>query len=350
MLKDIRIQNYRGIKDLHIKDFKRINLLVGDNNSGKTSVLEAIGLSTNYNITGVIAFEYFRESGRLSPVQILEQNLWDDFEYLFNEKRFSDGFFLESTLQNSDNTEDKITLNCNLSNEIGKFLGTPILTAIDQSKNNSLIARYSENGGNSVVLGYSRDGTNNPISNSRKFVNVSLISSAPAKSSELMPMMKKVVEENGEDFFSKIAQEIDPKIKAIKTASDRIYADIGKISVPLKYVGDGLIGVLNILLRIRELKNGILLVDEIENGLHWKTQKILWRAVIAAAAENNVQIIATTHSREMIASLSEVCEEGLIERDDFAVFSLDKDGDKNYVTDYRKEDLQFRLNSGGEIR
>jgi AAA15 family ATPase/GTPase len=42
MIKDIRIQNYRGITDLQIKDFKRINLFVGKNGVGKTAVLEWI--------------------------------------------------------------------------------------------------------------------------------------------------------------------------------------------------------------------------------------------------------------------------------------------------------------------
>lgn len=349
MLKDVHIKNYRGIKDLKIKDFKRINLLVGDNNSGKTSVLEAIGLGTNYNITGVVAFESFRESGRLPQIQIFDQKLWSDFEYLFYEKCFSEGFEISPTLENkSAKSEDKITLRCTLKKEVGKFSGTPIAAIIDQSRNNSLIAEYSENGKNSAVLGYSRDGTSYPVSSARKFVGVSLISSASAKASELIKMMQKVAEENGEDFFSKIAQEIDPKIKKIKTAGDQIYADIGKVSVPLKYMGDGLTQVLNILLRIRELSSGILLIDEIESGLHWKAQIILWRAVIKAVKDNNVQIIATTHSREIISALSDVCEE--FGEKDFAVFSLDKDGDKNYVNTYVGEDLQFRLSAGGEIR
>ncbi|BAZ14450.1 hypothetical protein NIES4071_62940 [Calothrix sp. NIES-4071] len=47
MLNDLTVQNYRCLKDLHIKDFARVNLLVGMNNSGKTSLLEAIYLLVN---------------------------------------------------------------------------------------------------------------------------------------------------------------------------------------------------------------------------------------------------------------------------------------------------------------
>jgi len=330
MIKDIHIQNYRGIKDLKIKDFKRINLLVGDNNSGKTSVLEAIGLSSNYNITGVVAFESFRESGRLPQIQVFDPKLWSNFEYLFHEKSFSEGFKISLTIKNeTSESEDNITLKCILSKEVGKFLGTPVVAVIDQNQNNSLIAEYTENEKNPVVLGYSRDGTSNQISGARIFVGVSLISTATPSPEELMAMMKKVVEKNDEVLFSKIAQVIDPKIKNIKTAGDEIYADIGKISVPLKYMGDGLRKVLNIILKIRELKNGILLIDEIENGLHWKTQTILWRAVIAAAVEYNVQIIAATHSRDTIKALSEVYEEekSLLGEDEIRLFKIKKDSE-----------------------
>lgn len=47
MLKDLRIQNYRGFEDFYIDGLARVNLIVGDNNIGKTSFLEAIYLLVN---------------------------------------------------------------------------------------------------------------------------------------------------------------------------------------------------------------------------------------------------------------------------------------------------------------
>lgn len=348
MLKDIHIQNYRGIKDLKIKDFKRINLLVGDNNSSKTSVLEAIFITANYDISGVIAFEAFRENGRLPvvPKNPQDPEVWEGFENLFYEKNIRDGFEIESTHDFA-----KIKLKATAGSEVVRFENSQISPAIiNRNLVNNLTAKYTENDQNPATLGYSRDGNYCGFSNLCAPTLIYIISSVPAKPSELAPMMDKIAQSNDEGFLSDLAQKIDPTIKNIKSSGQRILADIGKISIDLKYCGEGLTSVLNILLRMREVKNGILLIDEIENGLHWKTQKVLWRAVIAAAKKNNVQIIATTHSQEMIKALSEVCEEDASDIDGFSVFSLDKDGDKNYVNTYAGEDLKFRLNAGGEIR
>ena len=152
-----------------------------------------------------------------------------------------------------------------------------------------------------------------------------------------------------------ILSQIEPRISDIfpdaekpKNPSIAVRVDGIDGTITLDHFGDGTIIVLAQILEIYHSKNSVVLIDEIENGLHWKTQRILWKAVIKAAEDNNVQIIATTHSREMISALSDVCEE--FGEKDFVVFSLDKDGDKNYVNTYAGKDLQFRLSAGGEIR
>jgi AAA15 family ATPase/GTPase len=331
MLKEIHIKNYRGIKDLKIKDFKRINLLVGDNNSGKTSILEAIGLGVNYDVSGIIAFESFRETGRLPVVTNLnDPKMWDDFEYLFNEKKSDNGFIIESKI-NKQTGEKLVRLSASVSNEVEQFAIPQIASSFNQIINqnvvNSLILEYSEDGGNHAKLGYSRNGTYTSSSNlMQSFTPISLITSSPAKTHELILPMQNIAKENGEKFFSDIAQKIDLKIKTIKTAGDQILADIGNISIPLKYMGEGLTSVLNILLKIRSNKNGILLLDEIENGLHWRTQEVLWKAVIGASIENNVQIIATTHSLDTIKALNKVYAEdiSLSDKDDVRLFQIYK--------------------------
>ena len=355
MLKDIHVQNYRGIKDLKIKDFKRINLLVGDNNSGKTSVLEAVGFGANYDFSCALAFEDFREAGKLSIFKNLQDpKIWNDFEYLFFEKNLRESFKIKSDFDENDQPKT-IELKASFSKEAGNFPEIQTTNRerilIDKNNFNTLIAEYSENSSNKAVLGFSRDGTYNFSSNLCRFFPLVFISSAPAKSSELIELMKKVAQENGENFFSEIAQKIDSKIKAIKTAGDTILADIGKISVPLKYMGDGLVNVLNILLRMRKLRNGILLIDEIENGLHWKTQTILWRAVIAAAVEYKVQIIATTHSRDTIKALSEAYEEekSLLGEDEIRVFQLYKN-DKNFVETLEAKTVKGMIKNNYELR
>jgi AAA15 family ATPase/GTPase len=354
MLKDIHIKNYRGIKDLKIKDFKRINLLVGDNNSGKTSVLEAVGMSVNYDASFVIACEGIREAGMLPQITHLQDpKMWTDFEYLFYEKSFQEGFEISSTVI-KENLEKIIKLKASLTNDSGKFSNSHVLNSfvINQNLINSLILEYSGNDLNQERLGYSRDGTYSALSNTIPITPLSFISSVPVKTRELIDPMGKVAQDNGEKFFSDLAQKIDPKIKAIKTSGNQILADIGKVSVPLKYMGDGITNVIHVLLQIREKKNGILLIDEIENGLHWKTQRILWKAVIKAAEDNNVQIIATTHSNEIIYALSKAYEEiNLLEEDEIRIFKIKKDSqENNHALKYNSGMIKHVVEDEAEVR
>jgi len=98
---------------------------------------------------------------------------------------------------------------------------------------------------------------------------------------------------------------IEPRLEGL-TVQHRngvpvIYGDIG-ISrlMPLPLMGDGIGRLLGIALAIPAAQDGILLVDEIENGLHHTVMSQVWQAVARLAREYNVQILATTHSEECI--------------------------------------------------
>ena len=80
-----------------------------------------------------------------------------------------------------------------------------------------------------------------------------------------------------------------------------IYADIGLARlVPAQLLGEGMSRILNLALAISVVPNGIVLVDEFENGLHYTVMEKVWRAVAAFARSYDVQLFATTHSRECV--------------------------------------------------
>ena len=69
MFKEIEIKGYRGLKNIKLKDLERINVLIGENNSGKTSVLEAIQLFSSKNvIENAIAIARKREVQFAMPI------------------------------------------------------------------------------------------------------------------------------------------------------------------------------------------------------------------------------------------------------------------------------------------
>ena len=105
-------------------------------------------------------------------------------------------------------------------------------------------------------------------------------------------------------------QEIVPGLKNIvslsKNKKARLYADTGRPKlIPVSLLGDGAVRVLRILLAGLSETGGVWLVDEIENGVHYKFLGALWRGVAEACKQKNRQLICTTHSREAILSAAE---------------------------------------------
>ncbi len=65
--------------------------------------------------------------------------------------------------------------------------------------------------------------------------------------------------------------------------------------------------MLSMAIAITQCKDGVLLVDEIDTGLHHTVMADMWKLIYGAARELNVQVFATTHSQDCVQSLSKVC-------------------------------------------
>ena len=78
--------------------------------------------------------------------------------------------------------------------------------------------------------------------------------------------------------------------------------------VPLGSYGDGMRRLLALSLALIQAANGVLLIDEIEYGLHWTVMEDMWRLVIDTARKSSVQVFATTHSQDCIRGLASLVE------------------------------------------
>lgn len=70
--------------------------------------------------------------------------------------------------------------------------------------------------------------------------------------------------------------------------------------LPLKSMGDGINRLFHIIVALVNARNGLLLIDEFENGLHWSVLPKVWDIVFQLSERLNVQVFATTHSRDCI--------------------------------------------------
>ena len=110
------------------------------------------------------------------------------------------------------------------------------------------------------------------------------------------------------DIIIRALQLIDPTINDISLGNNNmIYVDLGyERLVPVNIVGYGIVRLLSIITTISFYEDGIVLIDEIENGLHYSSLKVLWKTIFEVAHQNNVQLFITTHSKETLENLKYV--------------------------------------------
>src|SRR5262249_4624478 len=138
----------------------------------------------------------------------------------------------------------------------------------------------------------------------------------------------------GELESAKRQEEILPALRLLEPRLQRLslipfagapvlHGDIGLSRlVPLPLMGEGLRRLLSILLAIATHKGGVILIDEIENGIHHSVLNKVWQAIALVARQANVQLFATTHSYECILAAHEAF--AVSEPYDFALHRLDR--------------------------
>ena len=118
--------------------------------------------------------------------------------------------------------------------------------------------------------------------------------------------------------------------------------------VPLRSLGDGALRLFSIALAIANSRDGFLLIDEAENGIHYTLQKDFWRMVLRGAQENNVQVIATTHSWDCIKGFAQAAMES--KEVEGVLFRLSQQDGALRAVEYSEEELLTAAKQGIEVR
>ena len=136
----------------------------------------------------------------------------------------------------------------------------------------------------------------------------------------------------------------------IRDGGRRVVARIKEIEhpTPLQSFGDGAVRLFGLALALANSQNGFLVIDEAENGIHHSIQRDYWRMVLQAAHDNNVQVIATTHSWDCVRAFAQVAVankdvEGVLIR-------LEKDADRIHAITYFEDRLRRAAEHDSEVR
>ena len=336
-MNEIKISNFRGIKNLFVKETKLFNLIAGKNNCGKTTVLEAI-----YAAASIPRISLHL----LNDIRVLKTNGNDDFNSLF----FNTDKSLDIKVEiENENLNRSVTIKSRTS-------GTdfPLSYQELQKKGYSVCVKNNDYD-YSVSMNYDKINTNQQIIMNEDIVKIQkdmpvvpvFLWGAQWENFNFSQYLEKLIVAKKIASVISLLKKIEPSVQNIQLGNEeKIYIDTGiKNLFPVQVMGAGFVKALGLISIISTLHDGIILIDEFENGLHFSAMDILWKGVVEACKKNNVILFATTHSYECIQSFFENTEQ-----EQSVLFRIEKKSNEHSVFSISKDNANIAFEENWEIR
>jgi hypothetical protein len=361
ILNSLGVRNFRAFHDLKIERLGRVNLIVGKNNVGKTSLLEALQLYARKAPTPAYIWDIMknRRETRQSFKEV--KDMLATLRYLFyGRKDVLPGL---EPIEIGPMNSSKETLSIGIIWTVIEYLPdrSARVRPLGQEENyvsDDLLPYLSIEMGDSGTS-YSLEPTSSqPVVRLNTNEIPCITTSASGLSGQrLTELWDGIALTDLEDDVLSALKLIAPGVKDLNfvstplSGSERIpvvrIADINE-PLPLYSLGDGMLRTLGISLALVNAKDGLLLIDEFENGLYYTVQPELWRFIFQVARRLNVQVFATTHSWDCIEGFQKAArtaqeEEGLLIR-------LESKKGEITATLYDKQELGIATREQIEVR
>lgn len=357
------VTNFKKFEFLEVENIGQFNLIVGDNNVGKTCLLEALlfdedksQLLSNFYIALTkrgLEFkieEVTRKSGNSITTSTLypKENYFK--EYIFG--TFS-GFVSFNYIIN-DGERRSLDLKINDKDNVRKFLkGSELNKNIPFDDYIKQFICYNVDYVVQVetywIYDYNLDILNfplisfndTPIEEETRNIYENL---KTKREKEILISTLKVVNPNIVDI------ELRENFEDLKSVFLISFKDKDEF-VPLNFLGDGFKRMFYIVLKALSLKGKRILIDEIEIGIHYSKMKDFWINLMKVCKELDVQLFATTHSQECTQTYIEASNL-LNYNNDIRLIKLEEstNKDKIYASTFTYSQISAGLDSNVELR
>jgi AAA15 family ATPase/GTPase len=377
MIDSIDIRKYRNLDELRINSLARVNLIIGKNNAGKSTLLEAIALFVTKCDLGIL-LQLLKERGEIydqipNNINVTETNI-KTLSSLFSNRKVGFGQTDAITIGTVENTlfgeqrnpETSITLRfvkyIEEHNDLEEFEITSKRTVIENENANRLV---------DYKLGLEIRTGENPyiltLETGRLFRKYRNIRSHGRTENFLFISTRNIDREINGQLWDKITltekeQVVIEALKIIEPLAERIafIEESGKRSAviklsdsnnifPLLSMGDGINRIFTIILALVNSDNGYLLIDEFENGLHHSVQEKLWKIIFNLSSKLNIQVFVTTHSEDCISGFENILNSPNNNLDG-KLIRLDNINGKIKEVEFNKEELKIATDQDIEIR
>ncbi len=320
MITEISIDGFRCFNHTHIKGFEQVNLLGGKNNSGKTALLEAIMLACQPN---EITLAFLRDTLRKESTQMIAEmpnKVWDNLFYqqqdkpiqinlTVNTQKYEIQFLKEKNEGNVllllfRRVQYKIIFNKYDEQKYEMQVNIPVETKHHSGLPNKRAYSVYTDKYEPVI------DSDKHLSRPFIYKNVETLFGLPISNAMLAAKYNELELNSHDDLFLQALNTIDESIDKVKISivgEHILYARRKgeKQLLPLTLFGDAINSVAKLIFAILDAKDGVLLIDEIENGIHYTNHDKIWTLLFQLAKQHNVQVFATTHSREMIEAFAQ---------------------------------------------
>jgi ABC-type transport system involved in cytochrome c biogenesis ATPase subunit len=357
LVDQLEIQNFRIYEHLLFERFGRANLIVGRNNTGKTSLLEALrifaSMASPYVLWDIISSrdEIAQAFGRAVARKADQYGLMN----LYSRSSDREAYLLIRTRSRALKVEFAWYREISEGEQgyrIEKVLDPPEDDLVDLRA--ILEVRDAESVIRRVFLNrrYVRSRSE-PLGSESECVYVS---SGGVSATEIARLWDKVTLTPLEAEVTSSLAMIYPGLERISLAAgedERTRIARAKLSdsdypVPLKSLGEGVNRIFGIVLGLVSARNGLLLIDEVENGIHYSVQPQLWRFLIETSQRLNVQVFATTHSSDAIRAFTWASSNS--GRTDGTLTRLEERNGRIEVHQFDGSDLHIALTEAIEVR
>jgi AAA15 family ATPase/GTPase len=293
-----KVENFKRFESFEMNDIGQFNLILGDNNVGKTSVLEALLFDLEDankfrdNLLTVLYETYKISKNITNPLLFLLHHNTNSFTITINKQekyiidiqknRFDNHNYINQILSFTEQKLDE-----NVTYEVA--IGIDLSYQVSQGKENIPYISHHISYDNDLISNFSQ--FIQPHKNTRKDIIEAL----------------KVIIPTIESLEISMPEINSPILLVVQSDKNEMMS--------LSMFGEGTIKLFRILMKIVVHRGKRLMIDEIDAGVHFKKFKDFWRTILLAAKQNEVQIFATTHNLECLQAFKEVLEE--VEMTDF---------------------------------
>lgn len=353
MIEQIEVQSFRCFERLIVPNCKPVNVIVGDNGGGKTALLEAIFLTLGSGTDIALRFRQQRglEGSFAGPPKVIEDAIVGD---LFYDRDFKRAVSIRLSGSGPEARSLRISRNAGMALEpasIVAFGGAGVSSASAPSY------QFEWTDGNKQTRtaapqmtqsGFQFGATGEDFPHFFFFPSGQTVGSieTATRFSELSRARR---EKPFIEFFCREYEWIENLSIEVVGGAAALHATVRGLTekIPVTNIGGAINRLIGVMLAIATQRRGVVLVDEMENGVYHEHHTAVWRSILSLVRQYECQLFTTTHSEEWLEALIEAAGDDV---SDLALWRLERADGGPVLRQFFGKTFKGSIEAGGEVR